>query len=196
MPTWERCDRWRGRMDCVPARNAGSATAVFDRAVRTLARQPAGAGRDRGWLSLPRGSVAGRIMAFDERWLVSGRRRSRTRCTPTDAFSNTVSWWNERSARGRGRWGVGPSAGRDIELGVSLRGRCPCRRAYDIVTERYQNGRPDGQTQSRGLRVQALGQRSEELDVGLGLREAVEQDLDALVGARPRTASGASSRPS
>ena len=78
---------------------------------------------------------------------------------PTDAFSNTVSRCNERSARERWRY-EGPSEGRGIELGVSY--------AADARVgglrhrhKRYQNGSAEannlGPTASRSSALDLAG---------------------------------------
>src|SRR3970040_2174035 len=74
------------------------------------------------------------VTAFVERWLGAGRRRDMTRCTPTDAFSNTVLL-AANGPRGTGARGtMDRSVGRDIELGVSYAADCPLHRAYDSGT--------------------------------------------------------------
>src|SRR5262245_17021539 len=125
------------------------------------------------------------VWTISERWPAAGRRRSRARCTPTDAFSNTVSWWEANGPReGRGRRDLGPSVGSLIELGVSyaadarhngrttLNGRLTDRKQLAQTCEGFVT-----------LRVEALRERAQELGVALGLRDPVEQQLDALVRA-------------
>src|SRR6478609_3607244 len=59
--------------------------------------------------------------------LLGRRSRPMTRWTPTDAFSNTVSWRMDGPGAGWGArdGGIGPFLGRGMELGLSLRGRRP-----------------------------------------------------------------------
>src|SRR3970040_933092 len=71
------------------------------------------------------------VTAFVERWLGAGRRRDMTRCTPTDAFSNTglLAANGPRGACARGT--KGRSVCGALELGVSYAADCPLHRAYD-----------------------------------------------------------------
>src|SRR3954452_22336967 len=82
---------------------------------------------------------AGRGIAIIESIEVR-RRRPRTRWTPTDALSNTVSWReDEPGARGWVRWDGRVKArpgSRFRAGGLSTRPRPTSRRTYDIVGKR------------------------------------------------------------
>jgi len=94
-----------------------------------------------------------------------------------------LSWCVERSARGKALGDDGPFAGRGIELG-SLYAAEPVTTGLRHRWERYQTRDNEANLwATRSLGVEALRQRAQELDIVLGLREPVEEELDALVRA-------------
>src|SRR6478672_10299072 len=133
------------------------------------------------------------VWAISERWPAAGRRRSRARCTPTDAFSNMVSWWRRTvRAGGSERRGSGTVRRVAYRAGGLVRGTMPVKNGPFTVNRRLTDAKQAGKRTSAGREpagasgVERLRQRPEELDVVLGLREAVEQQLDALVRADRR----------